>query len=453
MAGQQGDHAQTNSEMAFFAMVIIVPLLCFALWHFVGRYIYGAERLLLYGALSFGGMVPSDWPVVGWFTRQYLFFRYTPWKDIELRADVIPDALVINLALLLFIGFYVMRKFFYIAEEHPFSKYGRNMSIYDFIASQRALYPHLRLMWKLRLLARPLDKGQFRMSESAKQFSDRNDLLSLPFLMGEPVVDERKAKIVFETHLGRLMPLPTDDPKQDAINLIAVLDNNEKAMLAAILPRLAACDAKLSEADFQKAMKKSEELVAQYWLGYDSYHPALPVMKDGEFDSSPLSPPPPPVDTTGCDEVLMKYLQHEYVRDFMLNFAYIRTFLYDTLQACRKVGKFPPTGFRWMRMLDRTLWLTVSSAGRREPFWECAGLHAHYLYERKAKKPVERPQVQAAVDALVDEFENRMTFSLQERKDLWAKLSKEAIEKAQAVTSEREAAATDKAKKGARKSA
>ena len=49
-----------------------------------------------------------------------------------------------------------------------------------------------------------------------------------------------------------------------------------------------------------------------------------------------------------------------------------------------------------------------------------AGLHAHYLYERKAKKPVERPQVETAVFALADELENRTAFSRKEKELIWS---------------------------------
>lgn len=417
-AGQRGEHAQQNEEMAFFAAIIGIPLLLLGLWHFVGRYIYAYERLGVYWILSLGGYVPTDWPIWGWITRQYLFFRYTAPIDIEFTHDAVRDSLVVNGFILLIVIAIMVRNIRFIGKWHPFSRYGRQMNLYDYMYDQMPLYPHMRLMWKLRLLMRPIDRGLFRMSESVKQYTIRNRIVNLPSKHGEPLIDEAKAKALFVKQIGRLLPEPTGNPALDAANVIKLLDNNEKALLACITPRLAACDEDVPDSVYDEGIKVSEQFSRQYWVGYDSYHPALPTPADDP--DNPLNPPPPPVDTSGCDAVLMKYLQVKIVRNCLLEHAYIRTFIYDALAASRRVGRVAPAQFRWLRMLDRTLWLTVSAAGRREPFWEMAGLHAHYLYERKAKKPVERPQVETAVFALADELENRTAFSRKEKELIWS---------------------------------
>lgn len=403
----------------FIAFAIIIPLFLFLGWYFVGKYVYAYERIAVYWLLSFGGLIPTDIPVLGWITRQYLFFRYTAPGDIDYIDNALVDALIVNGVLLVPMAIYVMRKYLFIDENHPFSKYGRQMNLYDYMYDQFPLYPHLRTIWKLRLLGRPLDKGLFRMPDSAKQLCILNDMVALPYPGGEPVVDETKAMQLFRSQLGRLMPQPSDDPHQDARNLIAVLDNNELAILASIVPRLAACDEDASDEVYDTGIKTSQKLVTQYWETFDGWKPQMPQKNDDP--NNPLNPPPPPVDTSGCVEILEKYLPLPIVRASMLKHAYVRTFIYDALQACRRVGKFPPCELRWLMMLDRVFWLLISSAGRREPFWECAGIHAHYLYERKLGKPCEFPQVSEAVFALIDELDNRIAFSAREKEMIWAK--------------------------------
>lgn len=419
MAAERGQYAQQNDEQAFLVALVGLPIVLILLWHFVGRYVYVWDRIVLYGVLSAWGSFPTDWPVLGWLTRQFLFFRYTPAREIEFVDHAVRDALVVNGVILTGMLFLIIKRVLYITTFHPFAIFGRTMNLYDYVAQQMPLYPHLRVMWRLRLLGRPLHEGLFRMGDSSKEFAIRNDLVRLPFPQADPVLDEKKAKRVFEKHLGMMLPMPSGDPLIDAQRCIARLDNNEKAMLAAIAPRLAVCDSKVSDKEFEIALAKSNALVIQYWVGFDPYSPELPSAEAHDRNPDmPLVPPPPPVDTKGCDEVLLKYLVFPRVRESMLAHAYVRLFIYDALQACRRVGKFSPTRFRWLRMKDRQLWLLVDSAGRNTPFWEVSGAHGHYLWERKAKQATEKPHVEEVVTALREELDN-MLFTKDQKERIW----------------------------------
>lgn len=421
MAVDRGQYAQQNEESFYMMFLIVVPILFGLLWWFFGRYVYAWERIALYGALSLWGTFPTDWVILGWFTRKFLYFRHTSPEEIEFFSTAVPDSLIVNGFMLIVIMGLVVKKVIYIGQHHPFSAFGRSMNLYDYVFQQMPLYPHLRVMWKLRLLARPLDDGLFRMGDSAKRFAIRNRLVKLPLIDGEPVLDERLTSRLFDSQLKTMLPMPTDDPVHDAKMCIAKLSNDEKAVLAAVVCRLAVCDANVTDKEFDAALARSNDLVTQFWKGYDSYNPALPTEAHHKANPDmPLVPPPPPVDTRGCDEVLMKYLVYPKVRQSMIAHAYVRTFIYDAIQACRKVGKFTPARFRWMRMTDRSLWLVLSSAGRSAPFWEAAGLHAHYLAERKAKGPSEKPQTAEAVAALQFEFTELVAFTKEQRAEIWA---------------------------------
>ncbi|SFF31615.1 secretion/conjugation apparatus DotM-related subunit [Paracidovorax wautersii] len=416
----QGQYAQENSESMFVFLAIGGIAAVLLLWFFVGRYVYTWERIALYGALSLWGTFPTDWPVLGYLTKKFLFFKHTHPTELEFVGDVVKDSLLVNGTIIVLLFILVVKRVIYVGSHHPFNVHGRTLNVYDYMFQQMPLYPHLKVMWNLRLLARPLDDGLFRMADSAKRFAMRNKLVLLAEKYGEPVLDEQKARRVFDAQLKTLLPLPTEDHSADARECIKRLTNDEKAVLAAIVCRLAACDSSINDDEFNAALKRSEQLVKQYWIGYHSYKPALPTPAHHQANPDmPLVPPPPPVDTTGCDEVLLKYLAAPRVRESMVSHAYVRTFIYDALQACRKVGKFTPANFRWLRMTDRALWLVVSSAGRSTPFWEAAGLHAHYLWERKAKMATEKPQTGEAVVALDYEFANIVAFSREQKIELW----------------------------------
>src|ERR1035437_916921 len=179
MAENQGAHARANEEASFLIAIILVPLLLFVLWNFIGRYVYAWERVVLYGVFSLWGVIPTDWPVLGWFTRQFFFFRYTSPKNIEFAADAVHDSLVINGVISLVVLYLVAKRTLYISKFHPFNRFGRTMNLYDYIEQQKPMYPHLRVMWKLFLLGRPLREGLFRLGDSAKEYSIRNDLVRL----------------------------------------------------------------------------------------------------------------------------------------------------------------------------------------------------------------------------------------------------------------------------------
>lgn len=420
MAADRGEYSQANDEATYLVALIGIPVLFALAWHFVGRYIYAWDRIALYGALSLWGSFPTDWPVLGWLTRQFLFFRYTPPVEIEFGAHAVRDSLVVNGVIMVGMLFVIIRRVLYITKNHPFSIFGRKMNLYDYVEQQMPLYPHLRVMWKLRLLGRPIDEGLFRMGDSPKEWAIRNDLVRLAFPTADPALNEQRARRAFEKHLGTLLPMPTDDPVVDAKRCLARLDNNEKALLAAILPRLAVCDPEVSDQEFHGALAKSAALVTQFWVSFDSWTPELPTPEAHAANPDmPLIPPPPPCDTTGCDEVLLKYLVFPRVRECMLAHAYIRTFIYDALQCCRKVGKFSPTRFRWLKMKDRALWLMVSSVGRFTPFWEAGGVHAHFLWEKKALIAAEKPHVDEAVITLRKELDG-MLFTRVQKERIWA---------------------------------
>jgi intracellular multiplication protein IcmP len=71
------------------------------------------------------------------------------------------------------------------------------------------------------------------------------------------------------------------------------------------------------------------------------------------------------------------------------------------LTEARKSGVVAPVEFSWIKGEDRVLWYCLHSVGRKTPFVEGAGAFAHWEVERLVQRPLTRPEVHAAVEALL----------------------------------------------------
>lgn len=106
------------------------------------------------------------------------------------------------------------------------------------------------------------------------------------------------------------------------------------------------------------------------------------------------------MDYTTTNALLAKYGNDERVLDVARRHAYVATVLCGTLAKCRKYGVLAPNHFLWLRPKNRPMWYALQSVGRRTPFTEVAGIHAHFLAEEVAGHAIERPYVVEAVEAL-----------------------------------------------------
>ncbi|MBL8512031.1 MAG: hypothetical protein JNM52_10345, partial [Betaproteobacteria bacterium] len=385
------------------------------LWKYVLVYAYGWWRTAVYFVLSLGGTIPPDWAGLGFLSREYQFMLDVNKGKIPFWAHAAIESLLVNGLLLVVAVFWVVRLIRRVNRAHPMVVYGEKLDIAKYTRQQMPLYDHLRVFWNLRMMKRSLTQGILRLAENVKVFCLNKQLLTLPEGAHEPVLDESRATRVFTGQLGNMLPLPSS--KADyAEALLSVLSVNEKAILAAVLPRLAACDGELATADFDAAIKVSNALVKQYWQTYFNYDPDRPDPSGKKRQSWEIAPPPPP-NVAGCDAVIRRYVPHEMVYSCLTRHAYISTAIYDALGNCRRIGVFPPPELRWLKFVDRRLWYLVDCVGRDTPWWEVAGIHAHYLYEEKALRAEEVPQVACAVEALNVEL-SKVIFTKKEREKI-----------------------------------
>jgi intracellular multiplication protein IcmP len=64
-------------------------------------------------------------------------------------------------------------------------------------------------------------------------------------------------------------------------------------------------------------------------------------------------------------------------------------------------GVLAPAQFIWLRAVDRHLWYALNNLGRGALHPEAAGALAHYRSEKNAGKPIPNPQVDIAIDGIV----------------------------------------------------
>ncbi len=70
------------------------------------------------------------------------------------------------------------------------------------------------------------------------------------------------------------------------------------------------------------------------------------------------------------------------------------------IRARRQYGRLATSDFRWLKLCDRALFLTLNQEGRKTRWTEAAGIAAHFEMELLAKKPLQIPAVVMAVTAL-----------------------------------------------------
>lgn len=234
-------------------------------------------------------------------------------------------------------------------------------------------YPHLKLFRKLNLTQRSIDDGKYRMADIEKRFAIKGHLLDR-VKGNEFKVNRDRAMEVFRQQLGKLW------------TGYANLSRSEYAVIAALVPRIAATDPAMSEDEYKAALKMTDDLIAGYWRSAaDSY--------DAESDTMAL-------DLDLAKKAVLQYGKHPRVQKIIKGHAYVATIIYAMLMEARTLGVLAACDMRWLRVTDRRLWLVFDNVGRIVAFAEVSGVYSHFLHEHRQKRAIERPQVDAAVKAL-----------------------------------------------------
>ncbi|MCA8050815.1 YrzE family protein [Burkholderia arboris] len=371
-----GEYVVTRFTASLWGSLVGVVVMLIA-------YILGWSRVFKPYAgpmMMVGVLLGTSGLVGGIFSSWFHFFLHSDAPFIEWghmsKSSLIANAFTL-LAVNIPLAYWVMRRSFTTnPTNHKHFGKTQDYTLHTFTDEQAKHYPHLKLFRKLDLTARPINSGKYRMADTEKYFAIKHRLLDRVDKGNEFKVNRDRSAEIFRRQLGRLWRTPKDLTKWEA------------AIIAALIPRVAALDPKMSELDYKEALATTDRLVAQYWADAgDSYDPETDRIKLNMDE--PLA-------------VLRKYWNHTTVRPYFKRHAYVYTLIYAMLADARRLGVMPANEFRWLRVADRRLWLTIDNVGRITAFTEVAGIYAHYLHEVKAKRSIDRPAIESAIKGLVE---------------------------------------------------
>lgn len=371
-----GGEGMNSGGIIFFVIAGLLYIGALALWsrfHTEMSAAYGGWRQIqLFLFHLVGGT-----PLADWFT----FFKesdpalvgFSHWTESSLWANGVGFLFVV-----LPFAIHIARRSIKTNpfNEHHFAK-PKDYTIESFSDCMAHEEPHLKLFRKLDLVNKPINSGKYRMPDTEKQFAINNDLVDG---LGDGYAVSREAAAAkFSIQLGRMWAG------------ISSLTIHEYAVMAVCLPRIAALDTKLSDEQFDAAIDMSNDIIEKLWhQASDSY--------DIEGDTLSINIEPLRV-------AFDSYFKHPSVQAIFKRHAYIYTILFHMIGKSREVGVLAPAELRWLRVVDRQLWIVVDTVGRLTPFTESAGVHAHYLYELNFKRALEKPHVDNAAAKLASEFD------------------------------------------------
>ena len=76
------------------------------------------------------------------------------------------------------------------------------------------------------------------------------------------------------------------------------------------------------------------------------------------------------------------------------------------LNARDEGGVLAPAQFVWLRAYDRQLWYPLNNLGRQAMHMEALGAHAHYKIEKITQRPIPKPKVDDAYEAIKEYMES-----------------------------------------------
>lgn len=310
------------------------------------------------------------------------------------------------------IGFFVLMVIFCIKaflkteNEHPNSKFTKTHNIHSFIKESKALYPHLNMFSTLDLVGEPLTHPLFGMSLGSRHLGDKYKLVKgweeLPDRSFKPILDRERIEQLMLVQMGDLWVGWKN------------LQIAEKLIFAATIPLVAATDPDMNNEEFKKAKAASAEMIEYCWSLFKSPPPKAKAKKAKKGEEIKEEVPisyfswlqDPEIDLTIVEKVIDQYKQSKAVKEIIQKHAYVRTILYSLFLQSRRLGVLQPAEFRWLRFYNRPLWYVVNSIGRQAPFGEAAAVYCHYLYETKSETALTEPQIDKAVEGLINAIQN-----------------------------------------------
>lgn len=103
----------------------------------------------------------------------------------------------------------------------------------------------------------------------------------------------------------------------------------------------------------------------------------------------------------GSLSLLRKHISSKGVGRAVSPHAYILTAMASMLEFARTGGVLAMAEIIWLKKIDRRMWYMLQSVGRQTPFIEASGPFAHWIVEKRLRRPLKVPMVNEAVQGLI----------------------------------------------------
>ena len=107
------------------------------------------------------------------------------------------------------------------------------------------------------------------------------------------------------------------------------------------------------------------------------------------------------LDFSGSTRLLFKHIRSRGVGMAVSPHAYLLTAMASLLEYARTGGVVAMAELIWLKKVDRRMWYMLQSVGRQTPFVEVASAYAHWIVEKKIKRPLKTPMIDKAVESVI----------------------------------------------------
>lgn len=338
---------------------------------------YGIYTLILGGAMVVGYLLGAL------FTSWFGFFRDSDksqilWSHMT-RSSMYANLFTLVVGVVPFAVWMVRKSLATNITNHKHHGKAKDYTLHSFTDRMGEHHPHLALFRKIDLTSRSINAGKYRMTDTEKQFAIKHRLLDR-VKGNEFKVNRNRATALFA---GQMRKLWTG---------YEGLSRWELAVMAVLLPRVAATDPAMPDDAYKAALARSKELLEGYWRDAAASY-------DTDKDTLKLN-------LKLARETIKQYRNSTKVKAFFNAHAYVGTILYAMLIEARTLGVLQPAEFRWLRVVDRHLWTVIDNVGRIVAATECAAIYSHFLNELSLKRGIEKPMIDNAVRGLIEGVES-----------------------------------------------
>lgn len=245
----------------------------------------------------------------------------------------------------------------YLFLNHIAARFRRTYDMKLLRSLEAHVWPFIMPVLRTNLIKTALDDGPWAMSEQPMGFAKKHLLLEKTTKDGKPAVKLIKgaAQKTFALQMGPIWQGRLD-----------VLPIHVQALFAIFAAR--------SEQDSKAAQNLMKQIATSSATGKLNF--------------------------LGTRELLSKHVRAQSVGRVVSPHGFVLTVMASMLELARTDGVLASAEFLWLKPVDRQLWYMLSSVGRQTPFVEAAGPYAHWIVEKRLRRPLKVPMVTEAVNAL-----------------------------------------------------